>query len=356
MDLLNKGKEVLGLYKKGTGALTDTRARVDKEKDYLFKEIVATSTPVVWEERTPRQFPIRSQNGSGSCVAFSMAKMLGILQYANKGGRFVDFSPAFVYQRRANKNIGDGQGMNGWDVWNIVRKDGITLDPLMPSDNLTEVQINAVQEEAVYRDVAQLFRVENYVSYIAGKDFDAIAGTIQKTGKGVMVWFRFDYNEWTTMPIIRTATPTLHHAVCAVDAVVYKGEECLVIDDSWGTAYGKEGQRFITRDFFEKRNTHASYPISFKTGGEVYRPKYTFKGPMRQGQTNSDVKVLQDILKFEGHMATNIASSGYYGVITARAVLAFQRKYQVASELELASLGGSVAGEKTIAKLNELYS
>jgi len=342
------------MFKPFLGALEDTRPRREKEKDFLFKETVASTVPVTWEERTPRQFPIRNQNGSGACVAFSMAKMLGILQHANKGGRFVDFSPAFVYQRRANKNIGDGQGMHSWDVWAIARKDGITLDPLMPSDDLTEVQINQLKEELVYIDVAKLFRVENYVSYTPAQDFDAIAGTIQKTGKGVMVWFRFDYSEWTTMPVARSTSPALHHAVCAVDAVLYKGRECLVIDDSWGTLFGKAGQRFITRDFFEKRNTHASYPIAFKTG-TVDKPRYYFKAPMRQGQTSPDIKVLQDILKYEGLMATNIASTGFYGEITRRSVLAYQTKYQVASPSEILQVNGTIAGEKTIIHLNNKY-
>jgi hypothetical protein len=344
------------MFKPFLGALQDTRTRKEREKDYLFTETVATSTPVMWEEREPRQFPIRNQNGSGSCVAFSMAKMLGILQYANKGGRFVDFSPAFLYQRRANKNIGDGQGMLGYDVWKIVREEGITLDPLMPSDDLTEAQINAVPEQAVYRDVAKLFKVDNYVSYTPTKDFDAIAGTIQKTGKGVMVWFTFDYSEWTTMPTIKGSSPKLHHAVCAVDAVIYKGKECLVIDDSWGTLFGKAGQRYITREFFEARNTHASYPIAFKIGDEVDKPTYTFTTPMKQGQTSSAIKVLQDILKYEGLFPTNIASSGFYGEITRKAVLAYQVKHQVASPQELSQVNGVICGTKTIAHLNSNYS
>lgn len=339
-----------------TGALIDTRTSREKAKDYLFKETVASAVEVKWEERDPRQFPIRNQNGSGSCVAFSAAKMLGVLQHANKGGRFVDFSPAYLYQRRANRNIGDGQGMWGHDAWTVLRTDGITLDPLMPSDDLTEAQINAVREEQVYRDVARLFRIDNYVTYTPAQDFDAIAGTIQKTGKGVMVWFMFNSNEWSTMPTLKTDKPALHHSVCAVDAVVYKGNECLVIDDSWGTIYGRNGQRFITREFFEARNTYASYPISFKTGGDVDKPKYSFKALMRVGQTSSDIKVLQDILKFEGLMPTNIQSTGYYGEITRKAVLEYQRKHKVASVAEVEDLRGTIAGTKTIIHLNNNYS
>jgi len=345
------------MFKPFLGALEDTRPRKEREKDFLFKEIVATTTPVTWQEREPRQFPIRDQDGSGACVAFSLAKLAGIIQQTNHGGRFVDFSPAFVYQRRANKNIGDGQGMHAIDAWNILRKDGITLDPLMPSDDLTEAQINALPEQPVYRDVAKLFKIDNYVSYTPMRDFDAIAGTIQRTGKGVMVWFRFDYSEWTEMPRARSQHPTLHHAVVAVDAVIHKGEQCLVIDDSWGPMFGRAGQRFITRDFFEKRNTHASYALSFKLDAdELPRPRYRFTVPLRQGQTSVDIQALQDILKYEELFPSNVASSGFYGEITRRAVLAYQTKYQVASPAELAQVNGTIVGPKTLEHLNSKYS
>ena len=335
------------------GVLPDDRTRREKNKDYLFKEIVASADPVSWQEREPRHFPIRNQNGSSACVAFSAAKMLGVLQYANKGGRFVEFSPAFLYQKRANRNIGDGEGMASYDTWRLLRERGMTLDPLMPSDNLTEEAINAIEEREVYRDVADLFKVDNYVTYTAKKDFDAIAGTILKTGKGVMTWFKFDSNEWTTVPRIKTDDPSYHHSVCAVDAVVYKGEECIVIDDSWGTMFGAAGQRYITREFFENRNTYAAYPLSFKVVEDsVERPHYTFKYTMRMGMQNVDVKVMQDILKYEGLFPANVESTGYYGEITRKAVLAYQTKYQVASPDEIRQVNGEVCGPKTIAHLN----
>lgn len=338
------------------GALVDNRSRKEKERDYRFSEIVATADAVKWEDRAPRQFPIRSQDGSSSCVAFSAAKMMGILEYANKGGRFVDFSPAYIYKRRMNKNIGDGQGMWAYDMWNILQNEGITLDPLMPSDGLSEEKINNVPEKEVYSDVARLFRVDNYVSYEPGKDFDAIAGTILKTGKGVLTWFTFNSNEWTTMPTLKTDKPQSHHSVCAVDAVIYKGKECIVIDDSWGSVHGANGQRFITREFFEKRNTYAAYPIAFKNTEEgVWKPRYIFKYPMKFGQISPDIKVFQEILKYEKLFPSNVQCTGKYGEITRKATLEFQRKHKIASEDEIESLNGMVVGPKTLQKLNELY-
>ena len=70
----------------------------------------------------------------------------------------------------------------------------------------------------------------------------------------------------------------------------------------------------------------------------------------------ADVVALQNILKYEGRFPANVASTGYYGSITAKAVYNFQVAHQVASLSELNSLGGRRVGPKTIKALNEIYS
>jgi len=65
---------------------------------------------------------------------------------------------------------------------------------------------------------------------------------------------------------------------------------------------------------------------------------------------------LQNILKYEGRFPSNVASTGYYGSITAKAVYAFQVAHKVAPLSELDSLRGRRVGDKTIKALNETYS
>src|SRR5690606_12514677 len=123
---------------KNLGALEDYRSREAKQKDFQFREIVAQSNAPVWEEKDPgrwRRFPIRDQGSSSSCVAQSMAKLVGILQEL-RDGHFVENSAAGLYQRRQNKNWGDGEGMIGVDAFDIARKKGLTLEALMPSQRL----------------------------------------------------------------------------------------------------------------------------------------------------------------------------------------------------------------------------
>ncbi len=358
------------------GALEDDRTEEEKQTDFHFVETVASAAPASWVEKDPsqwRKFPIRSQNGSGTCVAQTEAKELGIMYYT-RHKEFVDFSAGFIYKRRLNKNWQNSAGMVGVDARDIVHKNGCTLEVLMPSQNMTDSQVDASEEKQYYRDIAKVFAISpNYVMYTAGRDFETIASTIQVTGKAVMVWFRFEYDEWTDIPFLKANSgASLHHSVAAVDAVLYKGKKYLVIEDSWGEFYGFKGQRLISEEFFKARNSFASYLIEFKMYEKDQAPnptKATFGSvlefiplvngeiadPIKHEAQKKDVVRLQDILKKEGLMAKNIDSTGYYGAITAKSVLAFQRKYQVASEAELAPLMGRRVGQKTIDKLNELY-
>jgi peptidoglycan hydrolase-like protein with peptidoglycan-binding domain len=52
----------------------------------------------------------------------------------------------------------------------------------------------------------------------------------------------------------------------------------------------------------------------------------------------------------------NTESTGYYGSITAKGVLEWQLKHNVAPVDEINSLQGRRVGPATIAKLNEIYS
>lgn len=358
---------IFNLFKKqkGTGALLDTRAEAEKERDYKFEEIVSAANLVNWIEKPQsewRKFPIFNQNGSGSCVAQTMAKLLGIM-YWLKNQTYVHFSATHIYQRRINKPQGGMGGINAFDI----AKQGVTLEVLAPSQEMTDQQMDEVKIENYKQEVGGIFKIGNYV-VLPIKDIETIASTIQTTNKGVMVWFYFKHDEWNEAPevkyidIKKEDTGIVRHSVTAVDFTLWQGKKSLVIDDSWGTAYGKSGQRIITEDFFKARNFFAAYPINFafeETPTPEQKPHYTFTRDLKFSSIftiDPDVKALQDILKYEGLFPKNADSTGYYGAITAKTVLAFQKKYKVAGDAELDLLGGKICGIKTRAKLNELYA
>jgi hypothetical protein len=352
-----------------SGAVIDTRTDEQKLKDFKFEEIVAAANPVNWVEKPQaswRHFPIFNQDGSGSCVAQTLAKLLGVL-YWLKNGLYVHFSATHIYQRRSNKPAG---GMAGVDAFNIA-KAGVTLEELVPSQNMTDSQMDGVVIPQYKQDVGGIFKIPNYVS-LPVKDIETIASVIQTTQKAVMVWFYFQSNEWTEHPTVinpnldLNAAATARHSVAAVDFTLVNGKKCLIIDDSWGTSFGPAGERVIDEDFFKARNWFAAYPIAFVFDDQSQpqpqpqptptpKPMHHFNVVLEFGQTSADITALQNILRYEGFFPTNVASTGYYGAVTAAGVLKWQIKHNVAPLAELNSLQGRRVGDKTIKKLNELY-
>lgn len=347
----------------GTGALLDARPEKEREKDYKFEEIVATANPVAWLTKLReawRSFPIQDQDGSGSCVAQTLKKILGILYWLRKG-EYIHFSATHIYQRRATK---PQAGMWGTDAFNIARE-GVTLELLAPSEKLSDAQMDGAEIEPHKQEVGKIFKIENYVTLPIG-DIETIASTIQTTGKALMAFFYFNANEWSReVPIIQNPTLNLHapttlrHSVAAIDFFLHEGKKAILIEDS--AHFGGLTRRIITEDFFKARNYFVGYPINFVFDAipdQTQKPRHTFTRDLAFSPTfttDPDVKALQDILKYEGLFPKNTDSTGYYGAITAKGILAFQKKHKVADDAELDSLGGRIVGKKTRSKLNGLY-
>jgi hypothetical protein len=340
------------------GANLDTRPPEEQAKDWHQKEMLAAAAPVQWVEKPQaswRQFPIFNQDGSGSCVMQTQCKELGIMRQLNDG-TYVHFSVADGYQRRANK---PDSGMGAIDARTIAQQ-GITVEVLAPSQNMSDAQLDAAVIEPYKRQVGAVFAVPNYLA-LPTTDIDAIASTIQATGKGVMVWFYFLADEWTNRPAVLhpdldlSATSTLRHSVTAVDFTLQGNEKCLIIEDSWGPGAGIGGQRVITESFFKARNWYAGYLVNFKfQQAPGAKPKHTFNVDLALNDTSDEVRALQDCLRFDGEFPANADSTGFYGPITKKAVGDYQLKHGVLSAPTEAGYGR--CGPKTRATLNVQFS
>jgi len=332
------------------GALLDTRSDAEKAKDFKFEEIVASVAPVNWTEKIStswRKFPIFNQDGSGSCVAQTMAKLMGVL-YWLKNDVYVHFSATHVYQRRSNKPSG---GMSGTEAFDIAQQ-GVTLEVLTPSQDMNDTQMDGVKIEQYKDDVGKVFKIGNYVVG-PNKDLETVASIIQTTGKAVMVWYYFTYAEWTDVPEVKDSNldlngaKTARHSVTAVDFTLYKGKKCLIIEDSWGPNFGKGGQRIITEDFHKARNWFVAHPMNFKFESPVVPPisVYKFTKQMKQGDQHNEVKELQLYLQKLGHYPANSLATGYFGAVTKKAVVSFQLAHGL--------VGDGVVGPKTLLELNK---
>ncbi len=339
------------------GAEIDTRPIEQKLKDFNFREIVTAANAVNWVEKPKelwRRFPDQDQDGSGSCVAQSIKRSAGILLWL-KEGVYVPFSASDIYQMRPNKPL---PGMNGVGAFEFWRNNGITLEALVPSQWMSDAQMDAETIEKYKREVGMIFKISGHVGISSG-DFETVASVIQTTGKGVVVFFYFNSQEWSQeIPaVIDTSLQLengLRHSVVAVDYFLFNGKKYLLIEDS--AHFGGFTYHLISEEFFTARNWFARYPMSFNfDGAQLVKPQYHFDAPFEMGETLPSIVALQDILKYEGLFPVNIQSTGYYGAITAKAVLQWQLNHQVSTLDELNQLAGRRVGEKTISKLNEIY-
>ena len=346
------------------GVVDDPRIEEHKEKDYKHCEIASgdKKIKVEWVEKLKdewRKFPIRNQDGSSSCVAQSIAKILGINNFLEEK-EFVELSAKDIYMRRENSGE---QGMWGIDALKIACDFGATLESLFQSQNIGEEEINKVDGYTKYKNqIAKIFKGKNFVTLPF--DIDLIGEQIQK-GRGVLLFFKFDNEEWSDYPIIINDNPKLHHAVVGVDTTTVDGEKAIVIDDSWGEFYGLDGQRIITESFIKERLTFAGYIVDLQNDWrdekdkEGEKPKHEFTERMKFSTNfniSEEVKWLQKVLIYENLFPVNVDITGYYGSITRKAVLKFQFKHKVAEDNELYELDGREVGPKTLAKLNELYN
>lgn len=322
------------------GLIPDTRSLLDISKDYTHEEVAPQAVILKWNrgiEDCPI-YSVRDQNGSGSCVSQAIAKALEIIT-----GQVQSAHP--IYRRRANF---PNMGMYLQDGGNILRHLGTTAESLDPSQRMSELEMN--------KDIFVDTPLKETIYITADfKDIDTIATAIE-VYKHCIITFNGNIDEYAPFekPQVRMgSTLNCAHAICGIYYFTDEnGEKCIVLDESWGAVHTR---RIFTETYLKARATGAMYFIPLNPT-PTPKPKFNFTTPLSYGQNNYSIKALQDILKYENLFPQNVASSGYYGEISRKAILQWQKAHQVANLSELEALQGRRVGEKTIKALNSIYN
>lgn len=340
------------LFTKGNkpylGALPDNRTVEEKAKDWQAREVFAFGMPVfrTVKENEWKKYQVRNQDGSGSCVANSQAKVVEI-HLKNSTGEAVKFSHAPVYQKRANK---PQAGMGYPDAPKLQVSVNTCKESDMPSENMTDAQLDSAVLPPNYEDLNDIARPNSYVTVPV--NFNDVANYVEANG-ACIIWIVSDYKNWNKdIPTVGgKANGEVRHSIAVVDAVTFNGVQYLVIEDSWGKFGKYDGQRLITREFFNDAVYMAYSLVDFKYSklDQKFEP---FNVGLQYGQTGAEIARLQDYLRSRGTFPRNTKSTGYYGQITAQAVLAFQITYSVDSLANLNLLKGRHVGPKTLAAIN----
>lgn len=353
-----------------TVGIVDTRTQEEKDKDYLFKELVSAPAKVSLGQTSPDRWkiwPRRNQYTQNSCVYHARAKAAGILQEMNTG-EYVEYSAA-DYNKRSNRNLGlpYNQGSSPVEAFDFWRKDGVGLEALEPSNDITDEALAEVTQTQFEKQTAGLSTLDGYY-LLPVNDFDTIVSTLKATGKPIPLGFYATYDEWNKdiptvlVPNLQLTQAAVRHEVCATPNFgIWQGLEGFTIEDSWGNAgIAGTGARFITREFFEKRNyIPGIVPTSFKTfddiGMKPEKPKIKLTRELDKGDTGADVHDLQMVLQYEGHFPANHAGSEYFGSLTEKAVKAYQCAHGIVCSGTPQTTGYGRVGPATKAHINNRY-
>jgi len=335
------------------GIQEDNRPQSEKDKDYKAEEVFAAVPPVfrVVNDGEWAKYQVRAQDGSGSCVANTIAKMFEVM-YKLKSGISIKFSHAPIYINRVNK---PNTGMVGTDALDLAIKIGTCKEIEMPSENKNDQELDAMTLPDNYDTLNKLVHPRNRL--VCPVDFDYVASMVNKLGCA-MVWVDTSYSAWCKdIPTAGGKGGGVRHSITAVDAVNLNGTDYLVIEDSWGKfggKYGQNGQRLISRSMWADGFYFAAVLTDFEYSSNDKASFDKFEKVMTYGTKQPEVVRLQDFLKTQGLMPSNLDSTGYYGEITRKAVYLFQVKNGVDSLDILNSINGKRVGVKTLAKINEI--
>jgi hypothetical protein len=243
-------------------------------------------------------------------------------------------------------------------------KNGVTLEHLLPSNNLDEMKMRNLSDLKVGdRQVALVYKPNGF-AYLATKfSFDDIAQILQTkkllTVPVVMTnegWT--NKNGWVEPPLPGTPQSQLgYHAVTLIENGLVNGKKTISFEHAWGPwGYKNRGIGFFQENYLSFMFIPPQYLLDLPnnwrdTEAEVTeKPKWKWESDLYYGMENQeDIKMLQKALKYEGLFPLSVPETGNFYGITFTAVMDFQSKYGIEPV-------AGYCGPLTRAKLNELFS
>lgn len=327
--------------KHGTGGIISPRNNMIAS----FGELVADSPIFDWNKgfdirkKLGRDLSIKDQNGSGSCGGQASAYLTEAVLGSDEISARSIYNKCFV--------LGGGSSETG--LLNTIINSGVDFEKITTS---YENGLPPSEEFMQTPDGNPSF-VKGLRPVYVDLDFNSIATAVLQNN-GVVIGVSGQNNGTWTSAYPKPPSVPMHsnglwnHWVYVGFAGIRNGKKVFGFKNSWGKDVGENGWQYIDESYL---------PYIWCAWSVVYRkdtkPRFSFVNQLSFGQSSSDVVKLQDILRYEG--VFNNVSTGYYGPLTASAVLAFQKKYNIAPIPDLEKLAGRNVGPLTIKKLNEIY-
>lgn len=320
--------------------------------------------------------PVDNQRKIGACVGFAGAKYKQQLDF-NDTGKLFSLSPRFLYSLCKSLDKHDGEGTYPRLSMKILKDFGCSTTDTCP--NYTELDhetyvynrkgVEAITSAAI--EEAKDFKISGYAK--VDISIDGIKRAIyQSYGCSMLVrvgkeWYSDEKgNTWDSGRILPLKAPKeiiSGHQIYVFGYEEIEGDLKIYFINSWGPDWASKGIGWFWWSEYNKYIVEAWTAIDIPT--EILEmtkglpnPKefsFNFKRTLLMGMRGEDVKALQIALRILGDFHYPEVT-GFYGSQTAKAVYAFQTKYNLAGYLELFFLGGKRVGAKTLKKLNSLFN
>jgi hypothetical protein len=343
-------------------------------RDYQWdtNEIVQASAPFEWKNVNDPDaelakvlgdssflMPRKNQGQSGSCGGQASAYGGQILSKTHRNDgreRSAKYHYSQVYV--------PGGGSDPRSLANISIKQGFGLESLTPSYQGGNPPTEGFMERP--QDITPGARIsaaqdQMMLAYAFPRvDLETVGQAISSTTHGLLLVHGSNNGTWLSeVPQSPSYRPQgapnspWSHYMCGVLPGIYYGKKGIWSLQSWGASAGHNGWQFLNEDYFSSGNIVDVMTLIFNEKPNQ-PPQHTFNTDIKFGTRSPDVLALQQFLAYDGEF--NLDPTGYYGAVTANAVLNFQLKYQLASLYTLQELGGHIVGPATRAKLNTLVS
>lgn len=335
----------------GKGAIRDIPDKRDFKFTANFSAAVLPSGPYSIKSRIQWR---RDQNGSGSCggQAFGYHMETNTLVRDNK---FTKLSSKSIYQ----PCFIAPEGSNARDLLNRINTIGVCLESDVPSYDNGNPPSEAFMEDGskitpAMLVTAKLYSGKTYLTF-SSVDINQVKQAIFQGNGAVVALYGRNENWLAPGGIITVPDQTSneaywgHFVFLTGFNIMINGHEYIEFVNSWGTAWGDNGFGYLPVEYFTQGFGFNEWVV---IENALPDPNFShvFNVDMQYGQTSLEVTALQTMLIKKGY---HTLPTGFYGDMTAAAVLKFQIDNKVDNIVTLWIQRGHYAGPKTRAALNK---
>jgi hypothetical protein len=322
--------DLLGVHPSGA------QLKQSDPRDYPWHpdEIVQAGAPFIWKEvdnpdielcnvvGDPNfRLPTKNQGSSGSCGGQATSYEGQVLCKILKGDgseRSAKYPYAQVYV--------PGGGSAERALAGIAIHQGFGLESLTPSYYAGDPPSEPFMERV--GDITPAARISAATDQMSlaysfpQLDIESVAQAIHAGNGGLLLLHGSNNGTWlSTVPTAPKAGEELWtHYMAGLIPGIYKGEKGIWAKQSWGPGVGMNGWQFLNAAYFASGAILDCMVYVFNTRPNQ-PPSHTFNADLHFGTSSADVLALQQLLAYDGEF--NVTPTGYYGQITAQAVLNF---------------------------------